>query len=479
MRAGRGALGWIGLAVTMLWAPVAEAAGEGQTEPDVSQITGGQEVEVCGWPNTVAVTGAGLCTGSLVHPQVVVYAAHCGGGPKQIRLGESASEGIVREVSACVTYPDYGGPSDQAHDWALCVLDEPITELPFTPPLFGCELEVLEAGLPVAIAGFGDGGVDGPSGVKRWGMTQVASTFGNTANIGGMGLSTCQGDSGGSAFVAMPDGSWRSLSITSTGLPGCDGAGAVHALMHPAIPWIEAQAQIDITPCHDLDGTWNPTPNCDGFFAGGSRGYGAWSGWCEGTPSSGPSSTCGEPFDAVADDEPPLVSIVAPSSGDAFESGALVTIEVDATDEGYGINEVWLSIDGVEPPMTDGYPPYAFVEVPFADGVFEIVAVAEDWAGNVGMSEPVTLAIDPDGPGPADSSGSGGPDTGGAGTTGTSGPGPADSSGSGGPGARDDDGGGGSGGCGCQGHPARGPAGALGVLVMLGWRRSRGVALIG
>ncbi|MEM9453548.1 MAG: trypsin-like serine protease [Myxococcota bacterium] len=475
MSTGRRALGAIGFGWVMFWAPVAAGAGELQVEPDVSRVTGGQEVEVCGWPNTVAVTGGGgLCSGSLVHPQVVVYAAHCGDTGKQIRFSEDASMGITRQVEFCRAYPDYAGTSDQAHDWAFCVLDEPITELPFTPPLFGCELEMLEAGLPVVIAGFGDGGADGPSGVKRWGQTQVVSTLGNTANIGGMGLSTCQGDSGSSAFVLMDDGSWRSLSMTSTGLPGCTGTGGVHALMHPAIPWIEEQAQIDITPCHDLDGTWNPTPNCDGFFAGGSEGYGTWSDWCEGTPRSGPASTCGEPFDAVPDADPPIVSIIAPADGDELETGALVTIEIDAVDEGYGVAEVWVSIDGMEQPVSDGYAPYAFADVPFPDGVYEIVAHARDWAGNEAMSEPVTIGINaevPDDPPPLDSSGTGEPGTG-EGTTGVMPPDGGESSSSGGPNVADD--GGGGGGCGCRAEPSRVPVGTLVLLMLLGLRLRRG-----
>lgn len=457
-------------------APAVAGAGSLSVEPVVPQVIGGEPVEVCGWPDTVAVIGGGgLCTGSLVHPQVVVYAAHCDDQNKQIRFSEDSGMGHTRQVEFCLANPDYLGVNDQAHDWAFCVLEEPITEIPFTPPLFGCELDVLEAGLPVAIAGFGDAGVEGPPGIKRWGMTEVITTLGNTANIGGAGLSTCQGDSGGSAFVAMEDGSWRALSMTSTGLIGCEGTTGVHALMHPAIPWIEEHAQIDITPCHDLDGTWNPTPNCDGFFAGGAEGHGTWSDWCEGTPRSGPASTCGASFDAVPDDEPPQVTITEPSDGAELESGALVTISIDAVDEGHGVKEVWLQIAGAEQPVRDGYPPYGFADVPFPDGVFEIVALAEDWSGHVGMSAPVTIGINaevPDDPPAADSTGAD-PDTGdapgGTTTTGTVGD---ESSGTSGPGA--DGGEGGGEGCGCRVRAGVGPGGllllGLGLLV-LGRRR--------
>jgi hypothetical protein len=471
----------VGLAAAALSSRAAAAPPALSTEPVYPQVTGGMEVEECGWPDTVAVTGGGgLCTGSLVHPRLVVTAAHCEGGDKTIRLSESSSSG--RSVGAqCTTYPDYLGTNDQAHDWAFCVLEEPVVEIPFTPPLYGCELDMIEEGLPVAIAGFGDGGPDGGPGTKRWGMTEIVTTLGSTANIGTDGTSTCQGDSGGSAFVAMPDGSWRALSMTSTGLIGCQGTAGVHALMHPAIPWIEETAQIDITPCHDVDGTWNPTANCDGFFAGGATGQGTWSDWCTGTPRSGPSSSCGATFDSEADDDPPVVTITAPDDGQELDPGSLVSIEIDAQDDGWGVNEVWVSIDGAEQPLRDGYPPYVFANVAFPDGVYEIVAYAEDWAGHVGMSEPVRIGIGepvPDEPPTEDSTGAGESSGGGVvddttGIGGSTGDGSDESTGP----AMSDDGGGG-GGCACRSTGGGGGGSVVLVLLaLIGRRRSRARAL--
>jgi hypothetical protein len=363
--------------------------------PDVQSVTGGSEVMECGWVDTVAVTGGGgLCTGTLVHPRVVTFAAHCGEGDKMIRFGEAdGGDGLAytRATSFCRINPEYVGTSSQGQDWGFCVLEEPITEIPFTPPLYGCELDVLEAGLEVYIVGFGTTAGMGGAGTKRWAQTTVVSTFGNTINIGGDGVSTCSGDSGGSAFIATADGSLRALSMVSTGID-CGSAG-VHALMHPAVPWIETEAQIDITPCHDVDGTWNPTAMCTGFYAGNEVGSGDWGEWCPGTPVSGASDSCGAPFDAEDDGDAPEVGIASPTDGQEIDSGTDVTIAIDATDAGWGVRYAWIAIDGMEQAARDEYPPYEFSSVQFPDGIYTLQAYAEDWAGNVGMSDEITIGV--------------------------------------------------------------------------------------
>lgn len=450
-------------------------------EPVEPQVFGGAPAEVCQWPTTVAVTGGGgLCTGALVHPSVVTFAAHCGDGDKQIRFGESSTQAITRQTQRCVTNPDYLGTTNQAQDWAFCILEEPMLDIPFTPPAYGCETDLIQAGQEVFLVGYGDSDIGG-SGTKRWGATEIITTLGSTAQIGaqGTGVTTCQGDSGGTAYLEMDDGSFRALSMVSTGLPGCNDTTGTHALMHPAIPWIEATSQIDITPCHDVDGTWNPNPNCTGFFAGGSTPSGVWENMCEGTPSTGPSASCGEPFDATTDEDPPEVTVASPVQGQEFGGGALVTIDIDAFDAGYGVDQVWIEIDGMEQAVRDTYPPFVFPEVPFPDGVYTIVAHAVDWAGNEGVSSPVTIGVNAlvpeepsgstggdagdsdDGTGAADSTTndaeSTGGDTGGQESTG----GPAS------------DGDGGDSGCGCSTPASGGWTGFALLFGVLGFRRRR------
>jgi hypothetical protein len=413
--------------------------------------------------------GGSLCSGSLVHPRVVVYAAHCGEGDKVIRFGEesdfSAAHSI--ETDLCMVNPEYVGTTSQGQDWAFCVLSESITDLPVTPPLYGCEIDVLAPGLPVVIAGFGQT-ENGGAGTKHWANTTVVSTFGNTINIGGDGTSTCSGDSGGSAFVQLDDGSWRSISMVSTGIE-C-GLTGVHALMHPAVPWIEENAQIDITPCHDVDGGWNPTGACTGFFAGGDMPYGEWTDWCAGTPVSGPADTCGAPFDAAPDAAPPVVTITMPTDGEELASGTSVTIAIDAVDDGWGVRSVWVSIDGAEQAVRDEYPPYAFADVAFPDGVYTLVAFAEDHAGQIGESAPVVIGVGAEVPDDPDSSGGVDGSSGGAGTAESGGATSSDGEASDVGTAPGMDEAGGDAGCGCRGQGG----GVIALLVLapaLAWRR--------
>ncbi len=127
--------------------------------PDPVPIYGGTAVEECGWPTTVFMDG---CTGTLVHPEVVVFAAHCmfftgGFGPSFVGFGESDAA-FSREIptSDCTMFPGWiPDESMFGNDVAFCTLAEPVIDVPVVPILMGCETEILQPGQDITLVGYG------------------------------------------------------------------------------------------------------------------------------------------------------------------------------------------------------------------------------------------------------------------------------------------------------------------------------------
>jgi hypothetical protein len=280
-------------------------------EPIREAITGGQLATECQFPTTVLLNG---CSGTLVHPLIVTTAAHCGTGHKTAIFGETRTRPARRvAIEYCKTFSRTGVDGGAApvagntlRDWAYCKLAQPVTDVPIVPILMGCETDILKPGQKVIVAGFGDTEVkQGGFGTKRWVETTVNRVdSGRGIQVGGMGKAPCFGDSGGPAFVKLADGSWRVFGIDSSGLGNSCAAGDLMALIHKGVPWIEQSSGIDITPCHDADGTWHPGPGCGGFSMAPDFAGRTWAQGCSEPALSPPASTCGAPSAAV----PPAVA---------------------------------------------------------------------------------------------------------------------------------------------------------------------------
>jgi hypothetical protein len=463
----------------------------GVAEPDPSPIYGGDATEVCAWPTVASVRGpTAVCSGTLIHPLLVTSAAHCGGGPKTVVFADEFGGASLEIAAQCTVNgaydPDPEIPFwDQADDYAVCVLEEP-APFAITPPLFGCEVDILQPGLEFAVVGFGQD-AEGTVDRKRWGTTVLSSVGEGVASAFPTPATACRGDSGGPAFVQLDDGGWRTFGTTSTSNLNCNGAPegfTVWGLLHEAIPFIEAVSGIDVTPCHDADGTWNPTPQCQGFSAGGADGYGSWADACSGTPVSGSSASCGPAFDAVPDGLAPQVDITAPADETIYGiAPAEVTIEIAADDgDGWGVRVVRVAINGEVQGVELFEPPYV-LRGDFPRGGYEIVGIAEDWAGNVAQTPVLRIAVDDELP-PLPGSESG-ESSAADGTGSAEGSGGSDEHGTGDPidvdtgadpdattlgGAADETGG--DAGCGCAGGRSGGDAALPLIVVALARRRS-------
>ena len=276
--------------------------GELPLSETVSPIVGGSLASPCAWPTTIMLQPIG-CSGTLVHPRVVVTAKHClvndSGNPtppSSIGLGETRSAWArTVDVSRCYTHP--------SDDLGVCVLAEDVTGLPIVPVMAPCEMSELAAGKPIVEVGFG---VTSERtviyGTKKWINGTINNFDPAQADIDvttGSQDGEYYGDSGGPLFFRMPDSTWRLIGADCCSDAIIPDGSAPRVSIYESVPydlaWAEQVSGVDLTPCHDANG-WNPTAACTGFPTNPGDGVGTWATLCQGE-SMVPQPTCqGTPF---------------------------------------------------------------------------------------------------------------------------------------------------------------------------------------
>jgi hypothetical protein len=329
-------------------------------------VTGGRLVDEGEFPAVVALGG---CTGTLVRPDLVVYAAHCGTAISSVRFGpdSDAPERVVN-TERCRSFPN--ARLGDGTDLAYCVLAEAVSAVEPERILAGCELDDFRAGEAATIVGYGKDNDASVYGQKRVATSRIERIGEEIFLESGAG-DTCRGDSGGPVFIErlQPDGTLqrRLVGVTSAGTESECGRGLAHYVnITRKLAWLETSSQLDLSPCFDA-GSWAPTAACQ-------------------------AATCGERFEQPADFEPPSVVWTAPAEGSLhlpLKAGAeFVELElaVEAADAGWGVEHVALALlttDGaVLFERRDGVPPYALARLRVPPGQFLLRAEARDFAGN-------------------------------------------------------------------------------------------------
>jgi len=192
-------------------------------------------------PSVVAVYGQQpgarsgfLCTGSVIAPTVILTAAHC---VSAVETGEGAQFTVITgpdigksgaqqlAVDAVYANPLWSPDNlENGHDQGIVVLREPTSLRPL--PINRRKLASSLTGRAVRIVGYGldNGSKQTGAGTKRQALTSLGTILTNLILVGNSRHGTCNGDSGGPAFMNI-DGVETIVGTTSYGNADCTDGG--------------------------------------------------------------------------------------------------------------------------------------------------------------------------------------------------------------------------------------------------------------
>jgi len=277
-----------------------QACGAPEGEVTVGEtrvaVRSGSPSLACEWPAVVALDLG--CSATLVHPEVVVYAAHCGTGIRKVSFGEDADRPArVVETRRCEAHPR--AALGNGFDVAFCLLGDPVPDVPVIPIAAGCELDGVRAGMNATLVGFGVEHDDGAFGVKRSAPVVLGATRPDLV-VEAAPAGSCAGDSGGPLLIDVPSsegGGPRARLVgvlSAAAIATCQPSTEHYSYLPALLSWLESESGRDLTPCFASDGSWAPGPKC----AAPRPGAGSWSSGCS-SPADTPEplATCGPAFE--------------------------------------------------------------------------------------------------------------------------------------------------------------------------------------
>jgi secreted trypsin-like serine protease len=215
-----------GLAV-MLVAGLA-ACGQDEVETTAQRIVGGSATSELPAVGALVYYGSMHCTGTLIAPRKVVTAAHCAQGVSasgmKFVLGASISSPQASlQVATLKAHPSFSS-SSLTNDIALVTL---AADAPVAPLVVLTEMDSSFVGRKLLFVGYGvSNGVNQTgAGQKRAVWMSIAKVSATSFSYQDAGRNTCNGDSGGPAFVEDASGAYLVAGVTSYGDATCQSYG--------------------------------------------------------------------------------------------------------------------------------------------------------------------------------------------------------------------------------------------------------------
>jgi secreted trypsin-like serine protease len=226
------------------------AANTACSDSEVSQpkIYGGNTTN--SWRSVAAIMSDGnlICTATVVAERLLVTAAHClvDRNNLTIRIGYSIKSDAIFEVESYRVSPKYKLNKSEWNDVGYLVTVHPMILPEFELPevsSYENDQVFLNIGQLFTIVGFGQN-ESGESGHKREAQVKLTKVEQNEIELGGEGIDSCLGDSGGPAFFVTENKHIFLVGVVSRGKK-CGQGGRVGRLREHAC-WIQSSSGIKI-----------------------------------------------------------------------------------------------------------------------------------------------------------------------------------------------------------------------------------------